>query len=261
MLKRMGGNDEVEARSDLRIDDDAVRWAVAGRDASADEALHALAERPLLLLMHGYGSFEGDLIELAPRLPAGFVCASPRAPLAAPAPIVDGHGWWIPPVDADGQRLPEADPAEFIGTPEHAAAAALLAWLDGLDARVAAQGGGARLGAIALMGFSQGGAMVTSLLRLRPERFSCGVNTSGFVAPGRYAGDTALAAIRPPLFWGRDAADPVIDSGRIERTQRWAPAHTELEAHLYDGILHGIGGEELADISAFLERNVSGAAR
>ena len=253
--------------SELRIDEAAVRWAVDGRATTADAAIAALAGgRPLLLLMHGYGSFEGDLIGLAPQLPTGFVCASPRAPLVAPAPIVNGFAWWVPPVDAAGQRLPHDPDTGFAETPVHAAAVAALEWLDGLERRVASSaeaGGGAHsgLGTIALMGFSQGGAMVTSLLRLRPRRFACGVNGSGFVAPGAFAGDAELAAIRPPLFWGRDEADPIIGAELIELTERWAPAHTALEARLYDGILHGIGQEELDDIGAFLVRHVPEAAR
>lgn len=241
--------------SELRIEDAAVRWAVDGRPAEAEQAVAALAARPLLLLMHGYGSFEGDLIELAPLLPHGFVCASPRAPLVAPPPIVDGYAWWQLPVDANGLPLPAAPHESFVGGDAHAAALALLAWIDELDARLG------RPGTIALMGFSQGGAMVTSLLRLRPERFSCGVNCSGFVASGGFAGDAALAEIRPPLFWGRDTADPVIDAGRIERMREWAPVHTALEARLYTGIQHGIGRDELEDVSGFLERHVPGAAR
>ncbi|MFC7764683.1 hypothetical protein [Leucobacter soli] len=63
------------------------------------------------------------------------------------------------------------------------------------------------------------------------------------------------------MFWGRDEADPVIDAERIALTRAWAPAHTELDARLYDGILHGIGAEELADVSAFLARHVPEAAR
>lgn len=238
----------------MRIDDELVRWAVDGAPASAAEALDALKTRPLLLLMHGFGSFEGDLIELAPRLPQGLVCASPRAPLVAPPPIVNGYAWWPLRFGPDGLIVREAPPTEFTGSGPYEAALSVLAWLDELDTRV--EGG---LGHVIPMGFSQGGCGVTSLLRLRPERFVCGVNCSGFVAPGTYAGDRELAAIRPPMFWGRDPADPIIDAERIASTAAWAPLHTDLEARLYDGIAHGIGTDELHDISAFIERHLAAA--
>jgi phospholipase/carboxylesterase len=241
--------------SALTIDDDVVRWAVDGRPATAEEAYSALAQRPLLLLMHGFGSFEGDLSGLAPNLPLGFVCASPRAPLVAPPPIVNGFAWWPLPIGADGMPIRQPEPAQFVGSGPHTAALALLEWLDQLSSRVQDRSG-AGLGTVALLGFSQGGCMVTSLLRLQPERFVCGVNCSGFVAPGAFDGDARLAQLRPPMFWGRDELDPIIDESRIATTAAWAPEHTNLEARLYDGILHGIGAQELADISAFLQRHV-----
>lgn len=238
------------------IDDSVVQWAIEGRSASADEAVSALQERPLLLLLHGFGSFEGDLIGLAPRLPHGFVCASPRAPLVAPPPVVNGFSWWPIAFGLDGKPIRSPEPAAFVGTEPHAAAIAVLNWLDALDERVRAQSGGKGLGAVVPMGFSQGGCQVTSLLRLRPERFAAGVNCSGFVAPGHFEGDAALAAVRPPMFWGRDEADPIVDEARIAGLAAWAPEHTDLEARLYEGIAHGIGLDEIADISAFLEQHV-----
>ena len=248
---------------EVRIDDDVVLWSVGGRRVSAEQALVELAHRPLLLLMHGFGSFEGDLIGLAPHLPAGFVCASPRAPLVAPPPIVNGFAWWPLPLGPQGLPLRQADPEHFEGSGPHVAAVAVLEWLDALDTRLRGMGaddidgsGGPGLGTVALLGFSQGGCMVTSLLRMRPERFACGVNCSGFVAPGNFEGDAKLAELRPPMFWGRDEADPIIDEHRIALTTAWAPEHTTLEAKLYEGILHGIGADELLDISEFLLRHV-----
>lgn len=245
---------------EVRIDDDVVLWSVGGRRVSAAQAHTELKHRPLLLLMHGFGSFEGDLIGLAPHLPPGFVCASLRAPLVAPPPIVDGFAWWPLPLGPQGLPLRQPDPERFEGSGPHVAAVAVLAWLDALDARLRSpdgEGPGATgLGTVALLGFSQGGCMVTSLLRLRPDRFVCGVNCSGFVAPGRFEGDAKLTELRPPMFWGRDEADPIIDEHRIALTTSWSPEHTTLEARLYEGILHGIGADELLDISDFLGRHV-----
>lgn len=242
--------------TELFVDDSRVQWAVDGRPATADVALDALGSRPLLLLMHGFGSHEGDLIGLAGHLPAGFVCASPRAPLTAPPPIVGGFSWWPLEIGPNGLPVRQTDPPEFVGTAPHASAEAVLAWLDALDARLRERGSATGLGTVVPMGFSQGGAQVTSLLRLRPERFACAVNCSGFLAPGQHDADTVLASVHPPMFWGRDEADPIIDRDRIEKLSAWAPAHTALEARLYDGIAHGIGLEELQDISVFLEHHV-----
>lgn len=253
-LTRLRGLGYAGTMSMLRIDDNTVRWSVDGRPATAAVALAALADRPLLLLLHGYGSFEGDLIGLAPQLPTSFVCASPRAPLTAPAPIEDGYAWWQLAFDpATGSVRHSTPPESFVGTPEHAAAEALLDWIDRVDATLRTAGAGASaLGTIAALGFSQGGAMVTSLLRMRPERFLCGVNCSGFVAPGSFEGDAALAQLRPPMFWGRDVSDPVIDQQRIAALAAWAPVHTTLTERQYTGVGHGIARDEVDDIFVFL---------
>lgn len=235
--------------AELQIDPARVRWTVDGRPASEPEAIAALADRPLLVLMHGYGSFEGDLIELAPLLPAA-VCASPRAPLVAPAPVENGYAWF--PLSFGAQGLAQdPTPERFEGTAPHAAAVVALAWIDGIVAR-ALEAGAATAPPVALLGFSQGGAMVASLLRLRPRGFAAGVICSGFVPAGSSADDPALAEARPPVFWGRDVADPVIDAARIDRTAAWLPEHTTLVRREYTGILHGIGREEIDDIGAFL---------
>ncbi|NLB47291.1 MAG: phospholipase [Microbacteriaceae bacterium] len=241
----------------MSIDAAHVHWTIGGAPATAEQAITALATRPLLLLMHGFGSFEGDLIGLAPRLPHEFVCASPRALLVAPPPIVNGFAWWELPIGPDGMPKRVSDPSHFAGTGPHQAATSVLEWLDELDEQVAEASGGVGLGTIALLGFSQGGCMVTSMLRLRPERFAAGVNCSGFVAPGQHD-DSALAAVSPPLFWGRDEHDPIISPDRIDFTAQWSPANTALEAHLYEGIAHGIGADEVDDIAAFLRRHVLG---
>nr|WP_279587639.1 alpha/beta fold hydrolase [Lysinibacter cavernae] len=198
-----------------------------------------MASRPLMILLHGYGSFEGDLIGLADHLPKQFVLASLRAPLIAPPPVVDGYSWFpIDPAGPDPKRGAEA-------------AAALIDWIDRLEASVPTG-----LPRIALMGFSQGGAMVTQAFRAQPERFVAGVNCSGFVFRGEQQGDAVLAQRKPPIFWGRDEGDPVITQDKIELTNAWLPSHSTLTAKLYPGIQHSISAEELNDISAFLNVNL-----
>src|SRR5690606_30238010 len=100
--------------TELRINDDLVRWAIGGRPASAAEAHDALTSRPLLLLMHGYGSNEADLIELTPLLPERFVAASLRAPVPLPPPTANGFAWWQINFGPDGRVIREEPPAAFV---------------------------------------------------------------------------------------------------------------------------------------------------
>jgi len=204
------------------IDTDAVLWSAAGADRVG---------RPLLLILHGYGSHEGDLFSLAPHLPLEPVIAALRAPIPA------GDGWsWFPITDPNAA-------AEVVDSAVNDAATAVLAWLDNLAEPPASVG---------LLGFSQGGAMALQLMRRAPDRFAFAVQLSGFVSPGASTGDERLAERRPPVFWGRGTADPVIPGVAVDRTQAWLPAHSTLTERIYEGMGHSVSQAELADIVSFL---------
>jgi phospholipase/carboxylesterase len=203
----------------MKLDADAVIWSAPERER---------AGRPLLVLLHGYGSHEGDLFQLSPRLPLGPVIASVRAPLVA------NGGWaWFSFRD---RGLDEPLPAEIDD-----AARAVLDWLDTL-----------RFTSVSLLGFSQGAVTALQAMRLQPERFTAIAALSGFVASGTHAGDAELAAGRPPVFWGRGTLDGVIPTAAIERTAEWLPEHSSATIRIYEKLGHSLSTEELTDIVAFL---------
>lgn len=216
----------------LAIADQHTVWSVP-----LDRLGAALSTRPLVVLLHGYGSHERDLAGLVPHLPAEPVYASIRAPL--PAPFPDGFAWW---------------PIVDLGQPDlaivTAATRGVLAWIEGVQARVRTPG------PLGLLGFSQGGAMVTQLMRHQAESFACGVVLSGFCVGGQVAGDEALEQIRPPVFWGRDDADPVIPRAAVEYTEQVLPVRSTLTTRRYRGIGHGIGEDEIRDVGEFLTANL-----
>jgi phospholipase/carboxylesterase len=218
----------------LTIDDEAVIWS-----APRDEIAERLTTQPLVIVMHGRGSHEADLPALFPFLPEGIVFASLRAPLSG-APYGMGGWTWFPLEAApDGSGSPA-------GADVVAAADAVLGWLD----RTEALHGSPR--AVAGLGFSQGGMMSIELMRSAPERFAAAVDLSGVSAIRTVAGDEVLAERRPPLFWGRDAADPIIPVAGVERTAAFVPRHFTVTEKLYPGNAHSISREELVDVSAFL---------
>lgn len=189
---------------------------------------------PLLLLLHGYGSNEQDLPSLVPHLPAGLAFASVRAPLT----IGPGAYAWVP-IAVPGRP----DPAVVTES-----TAALLAWLDEHVApdRV-----------VVPLGFSQGGLMVTQLLRARPERFAAGLVLSGFVLDQPSEGDSALAARGVPVFFGHGDADPVIAPDATQRASTWLTVHTDVTDRTYEGLAHGISGEEIRDVHRFVADHLS----
>ncbi|UFU08117.1 alpha/beta hydrolase [Ruania halotolerans] len=218
----------------LAVDEEAVLWSVP-----RGELPTALAHRPLLVLMHGYGADERDLTGLLRTITSsdpgvsGPVVASLRAPL----PAGPGFAWF--PIE-DVTRAGSPDPALAA-----AATAGVMRWLERTQALARTHG------PVGLLGFSQGGAMVTHLLRHHPELFACGVVLSGFTVPGLVGGDEALAQIRPPVFYGRGSADPLIPPAAIERTTAFLTAHTRLTSRVYP-VGHGIAPAEVDEVIAFL---------
>jgi phospholipase/carboxylesterase len=203
----------------LRIDQDAVLWSAPERDR---------ASRPLLVLLHGYGSHEGDLFALSRSLPLEPVVASVRAPIA------QGPGYaWFP-------RAGESQAEErFEAVAE--STRALIDWIDTTEST-----------GIGLLGFSQGAAMALQLLREQPTRFDYAVPLSGFVLPNDHEGDSRLAELRPPVFWGRGTDDAVIPSSLIDHTQEWLPRHSTLTQGMYEGVGHWVSEQEISEFGAFI---------
>lgn len=206
----------------MRIDQDAVMWSAPERDR---------AGRPLLVLLHGFGSTEGDMFALSRSLPLEPVIASVRAPLRA------GPGYtWFPSDDASSEE--RFDSIADVTT-------SLLDWVDSTQST-----------GIGLLGLSQGGAMALELLRARPEAFDYVVQLSGFVVPSDHPGDTRLAELTPPVFWGRGTVDEVIPSSLIDHTQEWLPRHSSLTEGIYEGLGHAVSDAELSDVRAFIRANL-----
>ncbi|GAB2465087.1 phospholipase/carboxylesterase [Conyzicola lurida] len=204
----------------VTIDPAAVLWSAPERER---------ADRPLLVLLHGFGSHEGDLFGLSPQLPLGPVIASVRAPLT----LQQGSYSWAP-------LASQVDPVE-VASAANDAARAILDWLDTTEST-----------SVGLLGFSQGGAMAMQLLRNAPDRFAFAVNLSGFAVLDQHPGDAELATRKPPVFWGRGTLDQVITPDKIAYTEEWLPEHSTLTARIYEELPHSIARPELDDVNAFI---------
>ncbi|MFI5084846.1 MAG: alpha/beta hydrolase [Actinomycetales bacterium] len=188
------------------------------------------AGTPLLVMLHGYGTDETRMAALFDSMPGGLSCAAVRAP----RDISGDYGWFL--LD----YFLNNDFADVIG-----AATGLLGWIDGARARYG-------FSSVNLLGYSQGMAMATTLLRLRPQAFTAAVGLSGFVLD-----NPLLAALEPlelkvPFYWGRDPADLVINPAAVRFTRGWLAENTTLTAAEYHGMGHRLGGEEVSDAAAFL---------
>ncbi|MDI3240987.1 dienelactone hydrolase family protein [Arthrobacter sp. AL08] len=187
---------------------------------------------PLLVMMHGYGRDESRMVKLFGSLPSGFSCAA----LRGPKEIGDGYGWFL--LD----YFLTHDFADVI-----AAANAVFSWIESVKSQHTS---------ISLLGYSQGMAMATTLLRLRPAEFRAAVGLSGFVLDNELLAMSESFESRPPFFWGRDRDDLVINAAAGEHTEEWLHEHTQLTARTYPGTGHAISAAELVDVSAFLRHYV-----
>ncbi|GAA1498570.1 dienelactone hydrolase family protein [Paeniglutamicibacter kerguelensis] len=189
------------------------------------------AGTPLLVLLHGYLSNEEDLMGLAPMLPDEFTVVSVRAPKA----LGPGFTWFPLMQDLD---------YSFDAVKE--SVADLWAWLEPIAKQHSS---------VSLLGFSMGMAVATSLLRHQPQAISTVIGLSGFAVPGDESGffkDDELAAVKTPMFWGRDQADPVITTDKVEYTHAWATENVHVTKVLYANMLHSVNAQEMAHVHEFL---------
>ena len=208
----------------MAIEPEHVLWSSPERER---------AGRPHLILLHGYGSNEGDLFQLAPYLPLDLVIAAPRAPL--PHPMNFGYSWF-----------PLNEQAEGIGI--DGAADALAQWISTIAGKASRVG---------ILGFSQGGVIGLQVLRRHPLAVDALVMLSSARHPVEDPGDEAMSARRPPVFLGRGTADDVFPAWRFADTSDWLPDHSRLTERIYEGLGHSVSEPELDDVTAFLRTNLS----
>jgi phospholipase/carboxylesterase len=190
-----------------------------------------------LLLLHGVGSHEADLMGLAPYLDARFHIISARAPHAlAPG----AYAWFHIEFTPTG---PVIDPSEA-----EASRVSLLRFIDEL-----VQGYGLDPSRVYLLGFSQGAIMSLSLALTEPKKLAGVVAMSGRIIPEvlpHMAPPEAMAGL--PILLVHGVADPVlgIEYGRGAR-DRLSALPVVLTYKEYP-MGHQVTEESLTDVSGWL---------
>ena len=193
------------------------------------------AGTPLVVLLHGYGSHEGDLMTLSESLPESFSYASVRAPQRA------GMGF---------QWFPLAGDLSFTTDTVVAAAEPVVEWLRDESLQHTH---------VILLGFSQGMAMATTVARHAPDLVDAVVGLSGFVVPvahddaqADFFHDAALREQPLPMFWGRDPEDPVIPPAMVDFTAEWMQQHADATKVQYRNVGHGVSPQEIGHVGEYL---------
>lgn len=222
-------------------------WPVAATCArAADSELTYLfhepakpsALPPLIVLLHGSGADENDMIGLWPQLPEGFVVVSPRAPFGDRA---SGYRWYRKgtSIEADIRlsrdgitKLVETAVNRFHADPQR----------------------------VFLAGFSQGAVMVYHAILRAPGRFRGAAVLSGSL----YAFDDRK--LSPKEDWAHESF--FIGHGTADERIPFASArhaHDVLDRlgvpnafHSYERMHHEMGNREIQDLNAWLtERGAS----
>lgn len=193
---------------------------------------------PLLLLLHGVGSHEGDLLGLAPYLDPRFLVVSLRAPY----PLAPGMYAWFE---------VQLDPANPIINPAQAESSRLTVLRFIPEAVDAYRADPAR---VFLMGFSQGAIISLSVALTEPEGIAGVVVMSGRLLPEvlpKLAPPETLRGMPVLVVHGR--ADPIlpIQHGRAIR-ERLSTLPVDLTYREYP-MAHEVSAESLADVTAWLQ--------
>lgn len=193
---------------------------------------------PLLVLMHGAGADERDMIGLWRQLPPQFVVVSPRGPFGG------GGGWrWYrkgPTQDAD-----LATSRKIVDLV-----------VDGAIKRFDADPARVFIG-----GFSQGGVMTYEVAMHEPGRFRGAVVMSGTLFRSALAGDPP-GPQTTPFFIGQGTADKVIPyPTAVAARDALEKRGVEVTFEPYEGMAHTTSDAEIAAVSAWLGKRLDDVPR
>lgn len=152
------------------------------------------ASAPLVVLLHGRGSDEHEIIGLADRLPDGLAYAAVRAPIAEGP----GYAWFA---------------NRGIGRPVAESLAATMAWFRGwLDTATGPDR------PVVLVGFSGGAAFAGGLLLAEPTRYRGAAILHGTIPFDAGVPTTAGRIAGVPVFLAHGTHDTVIPLELQQRT-------------------------------------------
>jgi phospholipase/carboxylesterase len=196
---------------------------------SVAEAGSTDPQAPLVVLLHGRGSNEHEIIALADALPQGAAYTAVRAPIAEGA----GFAWFA---------------NRGIGRPITQSLAQTMSWFINWLDDVAPEGR-----PVVLVGFSGGAAFAGGLVLSDPARFAGAAILYGTlpfdagvpVTPGRLAG--------LPVFVAHGEQDTVIPRELLDRTWSYLAGDSGAAVHARrDPGGHGISAPTLAELGEWI---------
>lgn len=191
---------------------------------------------PTLLLLHGRGAHELDLLPVADALDPSFLIISVRAP----RPFFDGYCWY------DFQTSGEPEPRSFTASLE-----ALSQFVDELPSQQPVDA--AR---IYTLGFSQGALMAGSLLLTRPTVLAGTVMLSGYLPTNSGLAIDTAGIVGRPVLMSHGTQDNVIPVAFGRATRDYLKRlGANVTYHEYP-MAHQISAQTVTDLAAWLEQQL-----
>ncbi len=196
-----------------------------------------------VVLLHGRGASARGILAMTDDLAANRAAGN----IAYLAPQAARRSWY---------------PASFLAPLEEnepALSSALNRVQESLDAIEEA---GVPIDRTLLLGFSQGGCLVTEFARRFPRRYGGVIGLSGaLIGPEGTVDPEAVEGSRPldgtPVFLGCSDQDPYIPLDRVEETADLLGAlGGDVTKRIYEGMGHTTNGEEMRHVRRILQRYV-----
>ena len=197
------------------------------------------SDAPAVVLLHGRGTNERDLLPIGARLPDDLHVLSVRAPEPMDGP--DSHTWYELDLSAGGLHASQPDAEGFRRS------------LDLLHEFVerAVDRYDLEPDRVGLLGFSQGAITSMAALLERSGAYRWVVALNGYLADSH--ADRASAAAAKPVFVGCGSMDQVIPPERAEgAAETLAEGGVDVRFERY-GVGHGTTPEELSDVLGWLD--------
>ncbi|WP_410764503.1 alpha/beta hydrolase [Haloferax sp. DFSO60] len=196
---------------------------------------------PAVVLLHGRGSNEQDLLQIAQQFPDTLHVVS----LRAPDTLHGGYTWYDLDLSAGGLHESQPDGEQFERSRKlirESIEGAIEAY--DIDPE--------RVG---LLGFSQGAITSLSLLLDDPDDYAWVVALHGYLAES-HADLEPDGVAGKPVFIAAGSMDQIIPSFRAERAaERLSELGVNVTFNTYDAP-HGVSPGELADAVSFVEAHV-----
>ena len=199
---------------------------------------------PLIILLHGYGSNEKDLIQLAPALPSEFRYLSVRAPIT----MDFGMFGWFPLSFTPTGIMVDYGAAEQ-------ARLQFISFVKDIIAEYKPAGN-----KVFLMGFSQGSVMCYMTAFSVPELLHGVIACSGQLPEKAMPSETAKPSLRKiPFLVLHGIYDDILPIAKGRAANEWLQQHVDDLTYREYPIAHQIADEGVELIQSWLEKRVSDA--